>query len=245
MEFNSPGNDPSSLASERLRKAIERNRRKQELRQKMEAGEESHEQVPFGQEWAPPKSSRMETPPPPPPLSGARRAAAAATARSETGGPSFTTSGSLPATIPTRQRVARPDDIDFTETPRRSTTKRVGDIVEYAPSSRSTSKRVAAAPTPYRAWMIKGAWALVDIFALRLVPAKRGVMAYHQRLSILEGKTKELSQIHEENMGLSKEIELIKSDGTTQKKLVRDHLGFIAEDEYLVLFPREDKTPPI
>jgi hypothetical protein len=38
---------------------------------------------------------------------------------------------------------------------------------------------------------------------------------------------------------LVREIERMHNDVGYQKKLVRDNLGFIASDEYLVLFPKE------
>ena len=38
---------------------------------------------------------------------------------------------------------------------------------------------------------------------------------------------------------MNDEIKKIGSNSTYQKKLVRDNLGFIARDEYLILFPRE------
>lgn len=41
-----------------------------------------------------------------------------------------------------------------------------------------------------------------------------------------------------ETKSLGKEIQMIKYDQLYQKKLVRDMLGLIAKDEYLILFSR-------
>ena len=48
-----------------------------------------------------------------------------------------------------------------------------------------------------------------------------------------------LSRIKKENMQIVREIERMQTDTAYQKKLVRDNLGFIAADEFLILFPKE------
>jgi hypothetical protein len=40
-------------------------------------------------------------------------------------------------------------------------------------------------------------------------------------------------------MSLVHEIERMQYDVAFQKRLVRDNLGFIAQDEFLILFPKE------
>ena len=73
---------------------------------------------------------------------------------------------------------------------------------------------------------------------LRLIFAAGGVTDYYSQKTSVNERLSELSDIKKENMQLVREIERMRSDSGYQKKLVRDNLGFIASDEFLVLFPK-------
>lgn len=234
MEFNygssrdlDEGANQSSLASDRLKKAIERNRRKQQMRQEQTTASKtsSSDSFSFQQNWTPPERNTS-------------------TLKSKINA-SKVASASLPVTA-TRQRVARVDDIDFTSTPRKST-KKASDIVQYASSrsSKRSSKKSLVLSDRIKDILYKVAWGFVFLMVMRLVLVKRGVLEYYERVDIFNGKVAEHQSILEENQALGREIQEIKNNNSKQKKLVRDHLGFIANDEYLILFPKEERRKSI
>lgn len=88
-------------------------------------------------------------------------------------------------------------------------------------------------------------WAFCLFLVLRLTFAGGGIVDNVKKASILADKNSELVFTEQENIAVSKEIELIEKNGAYQRKLVRDNLGFIASDEYLVLFQEEKKSKSI
>lgn len=91
-------------------------------------------------------------------------------------------------------------------------------------------------------WAIKGGWFFCFVLLLRLIFAENGVLDYFKMEKILTGKSEELSAHKTENFALMEEIEKIQNNASYQKKLVRDNLGFVAQDEYLILFAKESPT---
>ena len=63
-----------------------------------------------------------------------------------------------------------------------------------------------------------------------------GILDYHKMNEVLDQKNHDLELLRQDNVQLMKEIHLIKTSVAHQKKLTRDHLGVIADDEYLILF---------
>lgn len=85
-------------------------------------------------------------------------------------------------------------------------------------------------------WMI-----CLGVF-LRLIFMDRGVAHYYGMQDTLSEKKQELERVIEENRELVSEIHQIKVSPGYQRKLAREHLGVIAQDEYLILFA-EDGGP--
>jgi len=81
-------------------------------------------------------------------------------------------------------------------------------------------------------------WIFCLFLMLRLVFSQGGVLDFYDLRSTLNDRHVELMRLKSENMQLVKEIEKMQTDQAYQKRLVRDHLGFIAEDEFLILFPQ-------
>lgn len=88
-------------------------------------------------------------------------------------------------------------------------------------------------------YLVKACWGFCFIIVLRLIFANGGILAFNSQKNIYQKKLEELEKIKKENMLMVEEIEKIQSNATFQKKLVRDNLGFIAKDEYLIIFPKE------
>lgn len=88
-------------------------------------------------------------------------------------------------------------------------------------------------------YLVKGCWAFCALMLVRLFLSQGGVMDYYDQSRVLGEKKLELEQIRSENMALTKEISRMLNDVGYQKKIVRDNLGFIAQDEFLILFPKE------
>lgn len=99
--------------------------------------------------------------------------------------------------------------------------------------------------TKFSKGLVYFGWAFCLFLVLRLTFAGGGIVDNIKKASLLSAKQAELTQTQEENVALSKEIELIEKNAAYQKKLVRDNLGFIASDEYLVLFSDSKKEKSI
>ena len=165
-----------SIGSDRLRKAIERNRRKQAKR-------------------AP--TAPLPSPPPPPPPAPAKQLPP------------------TPAPAPAPVRPPAPLTPEPVAPPRK----------KFWPHLQN--------------YLVKSAWVFFGILTLRLILSDGGVLDYYARKEVLESKVQENQKIVKRNKVLLKEIEKIRTNSQYQKKLVRDHLGFIAADEYLILFVKE------
>ena len=205
--------DPSTVANERLRKAIERNRAKQAERESQS-----------------PKHTFTPPPRPSPEVHEQK---------------SFFTQAESSETPPlrpnnvVRRSVAKPEDTEFV--PVKRTTRKVATQVNYSTSNSATSsrKKAKSIDPKYTEYFVKACWAFCAIMILRLIFASGGVSDYYDQKNSLSDRANELKTIKNENMQLVLEIERMRSDVGYQKKLVRDNLGFIASDEFLVLFPKE------
>lgn len=133
-----------------------------------------------------------------------------------------------------RRSVAKPEDTEFV--PVKRTPKKVASQISY--TTTSTRKKQKSMDPKYVTWLVKGSWIFCGLMVLRLIFATGGVTDFYSQKSTVAERVAELSDIKKENMTLVREIERMRSDAGFQKKLVRDNLGFIAADEFLVLFPK-------
>ena len=219
--------DTSTITNERLRKAIEKNRARQAERNRTQASvdimekQESSEQASlFDRQQARPNAEQPpQSPPPPRPRAQER------------------THSSIPkeaSTLVTRRSVAKPDDVEFS--PVKRSPRKVSNQISYATSERKKSKKIDPTLLGY---LIKGSWIFCGLMILRLIFATGGVTDFYSQRSLYADRQSELSRIKKENMQIVREIERMQTDTAYQKKLVRDNLGFIAADEFLILFPKE------
>lgn len=132
--------------------------------------------------------------------------------------------------VVTRQRVARVED-EFT-TP-----------VKKAPRKVTTpayvNKKAGSLDPKWQNILVKGSWIFCGLMLVRLFFSQGGILDFYDQSKILTDKKLELEQIRSENMALTREISRMQNDTGYQKKIVRDNLGFIAQDEFLILFPKE------
>lgn len=138
------------------------------------------------------------------------------------------------AVMPSRRTVAKPDDTEFT--PVKRTTKKAASHISYTTGTKKKAKEVDPKLIDY---LVKGSWLFCGFLVLRLIFANGGVVDYFSQRSILNQRFAELTRIKKENMSLVHEIERMQLDAAYQKRLVRDNLGFIAQDEFLILFPKD------
>ncbi|MDD4972850.1 MAG: hypothetical protein PHY93_00785 [Bacteriovorax sp.] len=231
---SAPSNDEigtTTITNERLRKAIEKNRARQAERNRThpqaaqaEAQQQQQqytEQASFfdKQQQESPSSDKSAAQDPPPRPRAQERAHA---------------STSKTAAVVTRRSVARPDEADFI--PVKRTPRKVASQISYTTSSRKKAKPMDPALVGY---LVKGCWIFCAVMILRLIFAQGGVTDFYSQRSLHSDRLTELERIKKENMQLVHEIERMQTDTAFQKKLVRDNLGFIAADEFLVLFPKE------
>lgn len=148
-------------------------------------------------------------------------------------------STNLPAkstTVVSRRGVANADNTEFVQEPKR-TQRKVTSQINY--NTNTARKKTQNVNPKYATYLIKGCWIFCALMVLRLIFASGGVTDYYSQKDVVSTKVKELESIQKDNSMLVREIERMKNDTGYQKKLVRDNLGFIAKDEFLVLFPKE------
>lgn len=265
--------DPSTIANERLRKAIERNRAKQAERDAgRDVGRETGRPAPQPQAqpqyvtpeqvFSPPRETREtyvapKAEPVQPTYSHSEAQAQATQENHEQA--SFFANASAQAnmhaqhsegqeiprarenvrprstSVVSRRTTAKPEDTEFV--PAKRTTRKVASQISYATGS-SARKKTKSMDPKYVGWLVKGSWIFCAIMVLRLIFAAGGVTDYYSQKTLVNARISELNDIKKENMTLVREIERMRSDTGFQKKLVRDNLGFIASDEFLVLFPK-------
>jgi cell division protein FtsB len=232
------GIDTSTIANERLRKAIERNRARQAERNRMRPPV-AEPQMQAQEQAAPQQETQQSTEQASlfgrqAPAEETAEATSTESARPRSERAQMRT-GARSSTVVTRRSVARPDDTDFT--PVKRAPRKVASQISYATTG-SKKKNKQLDPTLLN-YFVKGCWIFCVVLILRLIFANGGVTDFYSRRSILNDRSNELDRIKKENMQLVHEIERMQSDTAFQKKLVRDNLGFIAADEFLILFPKE------
>lgn len=86
-------------------------------------------------------------------------------------------------------------------------------------------------------------YSLVALFVLfglaRLIFMKGGIIDFKEMESNLNYKMHQINLIKAENSQLENELRRIQNDRRYQKNLIREHLGVISDDEYLILFAKE------
>ena len=190
--FNqSYGNSSNSMASERLKKAIERNRRKQ--------------------------------------------------TRNMSGSASRLKKNTVEASA-TRKSVAKANDnVEFVNLRSKTASRAATPSYSRAkttPATRRRRRTKKAVGIHANVWLVRASWIFCTFLLARLIFSAGGMIDYYSNKSALEQKVRDLSNVKIENQGLLIEIEDIKNSHSYQKKLVRDHLGFIAKDEFLILFQK-------
>jgi cell division protein FtsB len=164
-----------------------------------------------------------------------RRSARSATGRGF--GSSTATSVDEPIKRTRRNVPAQVDDIEISDSrsPRRTTRKASPPArISYPKSSRRNSQRIRFEWSWNKlGWMVCGA------LFLRLIFMDSGVIDYYDMENSLVENNYQLELIKADNKDVVSEIYKIKTSSRYQKKIVRNHLGVIAQDEYLILFAKD------
>lgn len=262
---NSASSSQSNSRSAAMQKAIERNRAKMASRQSSAGGPPP---TPRNRP-APQVQSRMQAPSQASSQSEAPKSAgssvlaklreqrmakeavnkpamSASAGRRPTPGPSasaatrrpVTDSDSIEMSSPIRKKTTAPAAPSYTEqTEAKALTK---------PKAKVSAKRKVKSKSKKKgevtSWGVKLCWGFCLFLLGRLVFSQGGVIEFFDKKSTLEQAYHESKLLTEENTNLMKEIELIRTNHKYKKKLVRDHLGYIARDEYLILFPENSET---
>lgn len=129
-------------------------------------------------------------------------------------------------------------DIQFNEPMRKTRARTTGPKVNYVkPVKKPRRKKTGK----FQWTWAKFGWAFCALLVLRLVFMESGLLDYHSMHQALERKERDLVLLRSDNAELIEEINKIKTSHSYQKKLARDHLGVITNDEYLILFSRESE----
>lgn len=144
---------------------------------------------------------------------------------------------------PARRPVTSADSIEMQAPVRRNSlpAKNVDyETTRVTRQSKSTSRKVKKKKTfELASWFVKGAWLFCGFLILRLLFSEGGIVEYQQTKASYVNMQKELADLKVENENLMIELKNMKESSLFQKKLVRDHLGYIDKNEYLVLFSND------
>jgi cell division protein FtsB len=80
--------------------------------------------------------------------------------------------------------------------------------------------------------------ALEVVILFKMVFAPGGALELRERLSTIDARSREIERMASEQEMLKSEIERLKKDSRYQRQIVRDHLGLISKDEFLIIFPK-------
>ena len=111
-----------------------------------------------------------------------------------------------------------------------------------SPTTISPEKRTATSVFLTKLWeiVLKGMWLFCGVLIFRLIFTTGGVVDYYTKQDHFQMKDREYRSIGQENKELLQEIDKITNSPIYQKKLVRTYLEFIGHDEFLILFAREE-----
>ena len=87
-------------------------------------------------------------------------------------------------------------------------------------------------------------WMLNVFFLGIVIFGNRGVVDYVGRHGVLEEKNNHLKYLAKENEDIKFQIYRLQNDKTYQRQIIRDYLGYIAKDEYLVIFAENQVDNP-
>lgn len=139
--------------------------------------------------------------------------------------PRRTTRKSVPSSV---------DQIEITDTRRKRTRKKPANSkVTYVKSARKKKRK------EFNWTWNKVGWLVCGLLFLRLIFMESGLIGYYEMENTLNKKENQLELVKEENSELITEIHNIKTSPSYQKKLVREHLGVIASNEFLILFAKD------
>ncbi|RZF22504.1 hypothetical protein DAY19_01670 [Halobacteriovorax vibrionivorans] len=261
---NSTSSNQSNSRSAAMQKAIERNRAKMQRRQS-DAGSppptpgsrpspQSRMQASAASEA--PKSSGSSV------LAKLReqrmakeaQASASGARRASMSAPSSSARPSTTASAATRKPITDSNNIEMSSPLRKKTTAPAAPTYAQQSEAKSLTKPKAKVSAKRKvksksrkkgevtSWGVKLCWGFCLFLLGRLIFSQGGVIEYFDKKSTLDQAYHEAHLLKEENAGLMKELELIRTNNKYKKKLVRDHLGYIARDEYLILFPENSET---
>lgn len=154
---------------------------------------------------------------------------------------------SQPAQKPARRKARRTlpksfNDIEFNEPVKRTRKRTTGPKVNYV---KSVKKKKRKSTNKFEWSWTKLGWVVCGALVLRLFFMDSGIIDYHSMNQTLEKKESDLQMLRKDNADLITEIHKIKTSPSYQKKLARDHLGVIANDEYLVIFSKDSLSSSI
>lgn len=121
--------------------------------------------------------------------------------------------------------------------PRSLASTRAPSMINYRGQRESTKNKI------YK-YAYYALWLFCLFLLLRLFFAERGVVEYYSQQSRLMEKIHLQKSILEENKALSEEMKRIKYNNAYQKRIVRNRLGLIAKNEFLILFSEDSQDFP-
>jgi cell division protein FtsB len=137
---------------------------------------------------------------------------------------------------PKRRPVGRPEDIAF-EVPVDRKIKKAPAKVNYNARKAGQANRISKKKKGIT--FIKVGWAIIALLLVRLIFVERGIIDYVSKNESITEKKLLIEKLRSEKTQLEENIIKIRKDKNFQKSLLRDHLGVISRDEYLILFAQE------
>lgn len=93
--------------------------------------------------------------------------------------------------------------------------------------------------------VVLGLFVALSIFLLvRLFVSEQGYFAYQDLKTEYEALQQRIARLEEKNLGLSREIRLLKEDKRYMESVVRKQMNFVKDNEILYIFPSESSDKP-
>ena len=232
MEFGNRNNVNNAASSDRLRKAIERNRAKvaKSSHQSMRQSKPPEGTSSLSERLAKLKETRKH--------SQSTRATGTSTASKFT-----RNQNRVEPTVASNIDILKARRQSFVSKPVRPKAKSPGIGEKLVEKNFSFFDRIFS--TAIKALLAKtlraSIWLLNIAFLGIIVFGDRGVVDYISRHENLVQKQNKLSYLSQENEEIQFQIHRINNESTYQRQVIRDYLGYIAKDEYLVIFAQNQE----
>ena len=118
-------------------------------------------------------------------------------------------------------------------------------IFDSNPAEGAVEGKGAAISGPTLLLMLVAGLVLLNVLLLQSIFfGSQGIMGFRKQCAQVEDLEGKIQNLKEENQRLFRKIQAFKNSPRAQEKMVREQLGWIRENEWLIEFPQRNSQPP-